>query len=261
MQCQNIIDVLEQHSPTSCALEWDNVGLLAGRRDKTVKKLLIALDATDAVIEEAVRGGVDMLLTHHPLIYSARKTINTDDVIGRRLVKLLRNDISYYAMHTSFDVRGMAQLSERKLKLSDTFVLEQTGINEAGEAEGIGRCGYLPEPMTLEMLAEYVKKCFELDHVRVCGDLKQNICLVAISGGSGKSMVSAALKKGVQVLISGDFDHHTVLDAVADGLCIIDAGHHGTEKMFVPYMEQYVKQHCKEIEVMSMVEAAPFRVL
>lgn len=261
MQCQSIIEILEKHSPQSAAVEWDNVGLLAGRRDKEVCKMLIALDATDAAVEHAIEIGADMLLTHHPLIYSARKSVNTDDIVGRRLVRLIGNDISYYAMHTNFDVRGMAQLSAEKLALSDVTVLEETAVNEEGKSEGIGRCGHLPNSMKLSELAEYVKKCFDLAYVRVCGELDRVVDYVAVSGGSGKSMAGEALDKGASVLISGDFDYHTVIDAVADGLCIIDAGHHGTEKMFVPYMEEYVKEHCEDVEVVAMMEADPFMVL
>ena len=96
VECGTVIKSLEQLCAPVFAENWDNVGLLAGRRDKEVEKICIALDATDAVVEEAVRKGADMLLTHHPLIFSSMKKINTDDFIGRRLVKLIGNDISYY---------------------------------------------------------------------------------------------------------------------------------------------------------------------
>lgn len=261
MLCQQIMDVLEKHSPTRDALEWDNVGLLAGRREKEVYKVLTALDATDDVIRQAVESEADMLITHHPLIFSARKRITTDDAIGAKLVQLIQADISYYAMHTNFDVEGMAELSAQKLGLTEESVLEATGEDAQGRPHGIGRCGRLPKCMQLQELAEYVKQCFELDHVRVCGDMRTRIERVAVSGGSGKSMVQPALEAKVPVLISGDFDHHTVLDAVAEGLCIIDAGHFGTEKMFVPYISRYLREMCPEVEVQEAVQKSPFHIL
>ena len=260
MLCQEIIELLEEHSPPEYALSMDNVGLLAGRRQKEVGKLLIALDPTDSVIEQAKRQNADMLLTHHPLIFSPRKSVTEDDIVGRRLVKLIQSDISYYAMHTNFDVRGMAELSAKKLELKNVCVLEETEHGEQGP-EGIGRCGTLKEAMTLRELAEFVKKSHGIDYVRVCGDLEDAVTRVAISGGSGKSMVAPALKAGVQVLISGDLDHHTVLDAKAEGLHMIDAGHYGTEKMFVPYMKQYLHERTEGLEIMEAVEQDPYTII
>lgn len=103
MKCSEVIEVLGRLAPESCACDWDNPGLLAGRSDKEVKKIYIALDATDQVVEAAIKGGADMLLTHHPLIFKAIKKVNDQNFITRRLVKLIQADISYYAMHTNFD--------------------------------------------------------------------------------------------------------------------------------------------------------------
>ena len=111
MICKDIIEVIERTCPAACALEWDNVGLLAGRDDKEVKRIYIALDATDEVIEAAVSEGADMLVTHHPLIFSGLKKINNQDFTGRRLIRLIQNDISYYAMHTNYDVCRRGRLA------------------------------------------------------------------------------------------------------------------------------------------------------
>ena len=117
MKCSEIMEHLEQLSPPSFAEEWDNVGLLVGRRNKGVQRIYIALDATDEVVEDAVRCGADMLLTHHPLIFRAMKRISDEDFIGKRIIKLIQSDISYYAMHTNFDVMRMADAAADELKL------------------------------------------------------------------------------------------------------------------------------------------------
>ena len=111
MQCKEIIEVLEQDYSRSYALPWDNVGLLAGRDDKEVKNIYVAVDATDEEIEAACACKADMRITHHPLIFGGRMKITNEDFIGRRLLKLIRQDISYYAMHTNYNVLGMASLS------------------------------------------------------------------------------------------------------------------------------------------------------
>ena len=112
MECSEITALLEQEYGKEYACDWDNVGLLAGRRDKEVKKILLALDATDEVVECAVEGSYDMLITHHPMIFGSIKRVTDEDMVGRRLLSLIRNDISYYAMHTNYDTRGMADLKK-----------------------------------------------------------------------------------------------------------------------------------------------------
>ena len=126
MKCSEIIAGLERLSPISYACSWDNPGLLAGRTEKEVSKILIGLDATDEVVELAVKEKCDFLLTHHPLIFQPIKKINDQDFIGRRLVKLIQADISYYAMHTNFDCAPgcMADLAAEVLELEDTKPLE-----------------------------------------------------------------------------------------------------------------------------------------
>ena len=126
MLCKEVMDILEENYPADYALDWDNVGLLVGRDDKEVRRIYVALDADDETIEAAVRWKADMLVTHHPMIFSGLKRINNLDFIGARILKLVQNDISYYAMHTNYDVLGMAELSGRKMSLEDPEVLEVT---------------------------------------------------------------------------------------------------------------------------------------
>ena len=121
MKCSEWMEKLEKLAPKSLACEWDNPGLLAGRAEKEVKKVLIALDATDDVVDLAVKEQVDFLITHHPLIFHSIKKVNDQDFIGRRLIKLIQADISMYAMHTNFDIapRCMADLAAEKLGLAE----------------------------------------------------------------------------------------------------------------------------------------------
>ena len=170
MICSDIIQKIEERYPTRYALEWDNVGLLAGRMDKEIKKIYIALDATDEVIDEAVTWGADMLLTHHPMIFKPVKRVTDQDFIGRRLMKMIQNDLSYYAMHTNYDVKGMAALSAEYLDMEDMEVLDVTSV-ENGIEEGIGRVGSLKCEMTLVQCCEFVKEKLMLPNVKVFGNL------------------------------------------------------------------------------------------
>ena len=123
MLCKEIIQVIEASYPREAALGFDNVGLLAGRAEKVVNRIYLALDATDAVIDRAIEAGADLLVTHHPLIFTPMKKVTDEDFIGRRILKIIQNDLCYYAMHTNYDVLGMAELSEKILgikEISDT---------------------------------------------------------------------------------------------------------------------------------------------
>ena len=260
MKCKEIISLLEEEYPKSCAEEWDNVGLLAGDENTEVKDILVSLDATDEVVEQAVSKKVQMLITHHPLIFGSVKQINNSSVVGRRLLKIIGNGIAYYAMHTNFDIRGMARLNEEQIGLVNTSVLLETG-EEDGTPEGIGRVGELPEPMNYTSLAAHIKKSLGIDSVRCYGYGDPVIKRAAISGGSGKSVVSCALKAGAQVLITGDIDYHTGIDAAADGLYIIDAGHFGTEYVFMEYMAQKLKKLLPQCNIIKAEQRPPFVTL
>lgn len=265
MQCRDIITVIESAYPKKYAMDWDNVGLLAGRDDKVVQRIYIAVDATDEVIEAAIRYQADMMVTHHPLIFRGMKRINNQDFIGRRVLKLIRNDISYYAMHTNYDVMRMAQVSCDKMNLKETEVLEITYEEEDGNkkrrTEGIGKIAKLEIPVSLRECCGKVKCVFSLDSVKVFGNLDSMIRRIAICPGSGKSVIQTALDKGADVLITGDIGHHEGIDAAAQGMAVIDAGHYGIEHIFMEDVQQYLLQYTEGIEVEHAPIRHPFVVL
>jgi len=258
MLCKDIMKVIETTYPKYAALEWDNVGLLVGRTEKEVKKIYVALDATDEVIDDAVLRGADMLITHHPLLFSPLKKITDEHFIGSRVVKLLQHDISYYAMHTNYDVLGMAELSGAILGLSDMEVLE---VTDSENVQGIGRVGELPEEMTLQECCNLVKDKFQLDNIKVFGDVNKMVKRVAISPGSGKGMADVALEKQAEVLVTGDISHHEGIDAVAQGIAIVDAGHYGLEHIFVDDMVVFLTKNFPNIEIRKGDNVHPFRII
>ena len=258
MLCRDIMKVIEATYPKHAALEWDNVGLLVGRTEKEVKKIYVALDATDEVIEQAVAANADMLITHHPLLFSPLKKITDEHFIGGRVVKLLQHDISYYAMHTNYDVCGMADISAAILGLDGAETLE---VTDKESMEGIGKVGDFSGPMSLQSCGEFIKEKFQLDSVKVFGDLSSTVQRVAICPGSGKGMTELALEKNADVLVTGDIGHHEGIDAVAQGLAIIDAGHYGLEHIFIEDMENYLRKNIEGIVVETHEITHPFQVI
>lgn len=238
MKCSDMITWLERLAPSIYAESWDNTGLLVGDTEKEVNKVLVAVDATDSVIEEACQLRADMLITHHPLIFSGLKSVNEENFIGRRVRRLIREDISYYAMHTNFDIAGdMPGLVAARLPFGKTRILEATA-----DGFGVGRIGFLTQPMSIRELTGLLKERMKLTDVMLYGDPEQLVEQVAVLPGSGKAYINAAVSQGAQLMITGDIDHHEGIDALAKGISILDAGHYGLEKIFVEYMVQSLRE-------------------
>lgn len=246
MRCKDLIAKLEELSPAMYAMDWDNSGLLVGDADREIGKILLSVDVTDQVVEEAVRQGADMILAHHPLIFSKINRVVASDFIGKRIIRMIQNNICCYCMHTNFDVMGMADAAADELGLLQSEVLMVTYEDDISK-EGIGRYGFLKDICSLRELSEHVKRVFDIPNVMIYGDTGTEVAKAAISTGSGKSMVKYALQKDCDVIITGDIDYHTALDANAQGLCIIDAGHFGLEKIFITYMQEYLNREVPEL--------------
>ena len=258
MKCSQIIDVIEKTYPKEEAESWDNVGLLAGRYDKEVKQIYVGVDLSEAAIDHAIEMGIDMIVTHHPLIYSPIKSVTDGDFIGKRIVKLLQNDISYYAMHTNYDILRMADVAAHRLGIENTEVLEVT--NEAGE-KGVGKIGTLGISLKSKECAVLVRNLFELRNVRIFGDREKKVNKIAILPGSGEKYIKAALEKGADILITGDIGHHAGIDAAAQGMCIIDAGHYGIEHIFIEDVSAFLEKELEEVKVTGESVVQPFIVI
>lgn len=241
----DIIKILEKQSPPEYAMDWDNVGLLVGRRDREVKKLLLAVDVTMDVCAFAVQEQVDMIVSHHPMIFGKINRVDDSTVLGQKLLMLIEAGIACYAMHTNFDTKGgMAKYAAKKLGLKQPYVLEETYMGE-----GIGQVGILDKTFSLGELCDKVKEAFSLEQVLLFGETDRAVDKIAISPGSGKSMIDHAIAAGAQCLITGDIGHHEGIDALESGLAIIDASHYGLEKIFLEYMYGYLKDYMPDIEI------------
>ena len=263
---KNIYYYINSVAPYESQEEWDNSGHLVGDFRKEVKKVVMSLDCTKAVVNFAKDINADLVLAHHPLIFGGMKQINNRDFIGRRLLQLLGNDISYYAMHTNYDVCRMAELAGNLLGLNDTEVLDVTGMRiqpETGEEypEGIGEIGSWQKPVTLKECCDKVKKAYGVPQVKVFGDLAQQVSRIALCPGSGKSVITQSLAKKADVLITGDIGHHEGIDAVAQELAIIDAGHYGVEHIFIEDIKKYLQEAFPQTAVISAAIHHPFTVV
>ncbi len=245
MKLKDIINTLNDLAPIQYSESWDNPGLLIGDDEMDVLRIYIALDATSDVIESASEKNADLILTHHPLIFHPVRRVSADNYVGRRVMRIIAGNMSLFAMHTDFDITCMANEAAARLSLIETKVLEPT----LSEDLGLGAMGYLKEDLSLKELAELTRSAFETENVTVYGDLDETIVKVAILPGSGSSGIDYACIEGCDVLITGDISHHDGTDALEKGLNIRDAGHYGIEKLFVPFMKDYISNTLPGIEV------------
>ena len=173
VKCRDIMWLMEDLAPAKLAEEWDNPGLNVGNPDAEVKKILVALDATEAVIDEAVEKGADMIVTHHPLLFHPVKKINYDKPDGRKIIKLIRNNINVFASHTNLDTANGGTNDH----LADIIGLKDVKVLSVSTPEGmgIGRYGILDTDTTLGILSVKIKEALGLDAVRVTGNLSRKM--------------------------------------------------------------------------------------
>lgn len=255
MKIEEFVKCMERIAKPSLAEEWDNVGLMCGNLNDEVTKVLICLDVTDEVIDIAVREHADMVLSHHPLIFSPIKKVTNGTGTEGRVYKLIREGIACYSMHTNFDSAVMADICAEKLGLTDMYPMEPSEIDDNA---GIGMIGEFEPSTDLFELAEKIKKVFDIDAVRVYESTNKTIRKAALLPGSGKGYVDVAVSHDADVFITGDLGHHDCLDAVAAGLSVIDASHYGLEKVFIQYMEDYITDKMPALAVADYYQMPPF---
>ena len=261
MKCNDILNNLLKVMPKELAMSWDNVGLLAGSSEKEVKNIVVCLDLSEKLIESAINLKADLIVSHHPLIFSPIKNVTDKTSVGKRLVSLIKNDISYIALHTNYDIAAgcMSDLVAERIGLRGE-PLEKTASMEE-EDVGIGKVGDLEKSLKISEIAKLVKERFKLPHLRVFDDGEDRfVSRIAISPGSGKGMYKAAYEKRASLLISGDISHHDAVDALELGVATIDAGHYGLEHIFIADMAQRLRDMDKAFNVFEEYITFPDRI-
>ncbi len=257
---------MEKLAPIGYGQEWDNIGLLVGDPTQEIHRVLLALDATEEVIDEAVAKKVDLIITHHPLLFKRIKSIRKDTPVGQCIYKLIQHHISCYAAHTNLDIAfgGTNEILAQKLGVYDTKVLHP--LCSEGEVFGFGRIGRLKEPVTLEQYGNFVRDHLGLTHIQVVGNLQRNIHKVALCSGSGIEFMKDAVASGADVYVTGDIKFHDAQAAQQMDLCLIDASHYGTENIVIPTLAKYLKNWAEleshRVDILaSEINGQPFYLL
>ncbi len=246
---EQIYDYLNQKAPFEIQMDFDNAGFLVGRSNLQVTKILISLDITEEVAEEARQWGAELIVSHHPVIFFPVKSVTDADPTGRILLRLLENGIAAICAHTNLDAvaDGVNDALARKLGLTGIRQLKQDGIDEKGRAYGIGRIGDVKET-TLQKFALFVKNALGANGVRLA-DGGRCVHRVAVGGGACGDMMKDALAQGCDTFVTSDVKYNGFLDAAAMGLNLIDAGHYPTENVVCPVLRDWLREAFPELEV------------
>ena len=274
-----IIKIMDQLAPPWLAEEWDNVGLQIGDPRLPVGRIWVALDPSPEVVKAACGKDVDLLITHHPLIFSPLKSINFDTPGGSIIQMASQHQLAIFCAHTNLDIvrDGVNDVLAKRLGLKHLGVLQPVNAGEppnndnsplvGGEVQhGIGRIGSLAKTTRLKSLAMMVKEKLKLNFAKVTGNPELKVTQVAICSGSGSSLMQTFISSGAQVYISGDIRYHDARDAENADRGIIDIGHFPSEHLMIKalahQLEKILNREGIKIKVDACnIEKDPFIIL
>lgn len=234
MLLKEVLTILDTMAPFKAAEEWDNVGLLVGDPDKEIRTIMVALDPSMEVIEEAKSSLVDMILTHHPLTLRPIKRFDLRDRTVKKLSMLMESKINLVSMHTNLDkaAGGVADELAGFLELKD--------LRECGFL----RIGSVYPPVSLQSWLQTL----HVGHARII-DAGRKVQKVAACPGSGMDFWSEALQEGCDTLVTGDVRYHAALDAFEAGLNVVDMGHFCSEEVIIRPLADRLRHNLKGIDV------------
>lgn len=240
---------LQEKAPFELQEGFDNAGFLVGREEAPVSKILVTLDITEQVVQEAAEQGAQLIVSHHPVIFGGAKSMTDQTVTGRVLLALVENHIAAICAHTNLDAveGGVNDALALRLGLTDICQLKQEGVDGQGRPYDIGRVGCVPE-QTLYDFAMAVKRLLSANGIRLV-DGGKPVHRVAVGGGACAELMDNALAQGCDTFVTSDVKYHHFLDAKALGLNLVDAGHFPTENVVCPVLKDWLAKAFPQVSV------------
>lgn len=237
-----VIALANSIAPEEYKCGFDNVGLIVGRREADVRRVMVCMDVTNDVLREAIEKEVTLIISHHPMIFGGIKTVSDDTVLGNKIVTAIENGISIYAAHTNLDSvkDGINDFVAELLSLTDLSVID----GYVSESEGIGRVGNLGSKMLAGVLKGQVETVFKDKYVRLIGEpytLVSRVAIINGGGGGDVEYIDIAKKKGADCLITADVKHHVAVYAKDNGMTVIEPQHYTMEHCYLTRLTQMLK--------------------
>ncbi len=229
MTIQDITSFLETVAPLFLQESYDNVGLITGHPNWNCTGIITTLDATEAVVNEAIKNNCNLIVAHHPIIFSGLKKINGKNYVEKTIITAIKNDIAIYAIHTNLDnvLHGVNKMIADKLGLINQQILQPK--TELGINIGCGIMGHLPQPIGETALLQNLKEKFNLQVIKHTALNNKMVTKIALCGGAGSFLISAAIQAGADFYLSSDIKYHEFFDA-NNQIVIADIGHYESEQ-------------------------------
>ena len=238
MQIRELIERIEKKFPIDFQEKWDNSGFLIGNIENELKNVLVCLEITPECIEQSKNKDCNLIISHHPLIFSGIKKIDMD-FKGKKILELIKNDISVYSTHTAIDVNGLNEYIFNKIGFTSEGIIVPT-------IEKYGYGNYQNIEISEKEIVSMLKDKLNLDYVIKYGD-KKKFKKVGLVTGAGMDFINEVKKLDIDLFITGDIKHHEAMDSVERGVNLIDITHQGSEKYFAKYMKKFIDDMNLEI--------------
>ncbi len=237
-----IYDLIEEYAPKELAWEGDNVGLLVGSMDTQVKGIIFAVDVTLGTIDMAIKSDANLIISHHPVIFSPLKEITDTTATGKIIYTAIKNDINIICAHTNLDAaqEGVSQTLAEVAGLKNIYTPESSNLMRVGE---------LKENTATDEFINQLKNALAVDSVFISKDYPEHIKNVAVVSGRGCSLLYEAKQTGADVLLLGEIKHENAVYADVMGLCVISCGHHETEVIILDRLKTYLQNRLNTLQL------------
>ncbi len=234
---------LQSLAPDVLAESWDNVGILAGSPTQEVHRILMALDPSRALVDEARARHCDLIITHHPIIFKPLKALDTDTPSGNFLAAVLRAGIGIIACHTNLDAAadGVSNALAQGIGLTGIKALVPA-VHGDGETCGLGSIGIYPQPIAADELVRRLRRFCTPQWILAAGRKPGQVSRVAVCGGSGSDLAEVALARNAEVYITSELKHSVARWAEEAGIWLLDAGHFCTENPAMPLFAERIRR-------------------
>lgn len=255
---QDLLEILQQLSPDFLAEDWDNVGLLAGEPRQPISRILIALDPVSTLLDQAITGGYNCIITHHPVIFRPLKTLRTDTPTGRFLLEAMRANISVIACHTNLDSSEDGTSDYLATSLSCTNIRPLLPAKLSCPAScGLGRIGTCAPPVSPETFLAQLRKICQPPWILEAGPRPKLLHTLAVCGGSCSDLAETAFKAGADVFVTAEVKHAAARWAEDAGLWLLDAGHFATEYPAMLRFKENLHRLCMDQGLHLGLDLAP----
>ena len=243
MRVIEIAKIIDSWMPTSIAEDFDNVGLIIGDPESKITSILVTLDTTEDVVEEAINKGCNLIVSYHPIIFNGLKQITNDSYVQKSVIKAVKNNISVYAIHTSLDnhPKGISYLLSDLIGLKNISILlpKEEKLNKL--KIGIGSIGDLEKPMNEITFFDLLKNKLGLKYLRHTNKLNKKISKVSVVVGSGSFAIKDSIESNVHAFITSDLKYHNFFEADNNAI-IIDIGHYESEKHIKLFIREFLNE-------------------